>query len=384
MNDSRDTTPPEIHGHYDERLEPLAAWFRSNQEQGVDEGASLAVCRGDEILLDLWAGTTDYRRTVPWERDTLVNVFSTGKVITAITTLLLYDRGELDLDAPIAEVWPEFAAHGKDAITTRHVLTHTSGVPGFGRSIASNEIEDWDLIIGILEQVEPWHAPGVESIYHLQTQGFLLGEVVRRVSGRTFGEFFRSELGEPLDADFHFGITDSSDLARVARLWYPEAEPDAFEHPINLEVERGDWATPARLAAVIPSAGGVGNGRSIARLGALVASLGVLDGRRYFSEATVAEMTREQSFLEDRMLGPLRMGLGVALHSGYFPAPTPTTVHWGGYGGSGIAMDPATGLSFGYAPNKLLLDSDPEGTAFSHGRLTSMIHAIRESAHAFD
>lgn len=373
----------EIHGFCDERFRLLGDVFRSNHERGVDEGAALTATLGGEVVVDLWAGTTDHARARPWQRDTLVHLFSTSKAITALTTLVLYDRGQLDLDAPIAEYWPEFAQNGKQAVTCRMVLTHRSGLPGFGCHVSSAEFEDWDHMVGVLERATPWYEPGTESWYHAHTFGFLLGEVVRRISGSPFDEFFRRELAGPAGADFHFGVTEPADVARTAHLWFPD--PDATAGPIDptmLELELTGWASPSRLAALAPSTVALGNAGSIARLAAVLAMNGELDGRRYLSPATVTEATSEQSFLEDRVLGPLRMGLGFGIDSDFFPAPTPNGVHWGGFGGSLFCADPVLGLSIGFTPNRLLPEPDPTARPGGPGRLMELIGTIRRVATA--
>jgi CubicO group peptidase (beta-lactamase class C family) len=237
-----------------------------------------------------------------------------------IAVLVLYDRGLLDLDAPIADYWPEFAQNGKGTITSRQVLVHRSGLPGFGRSFRFEEIHDWDAVIAVLERAEPWYEPGTEAYYHSMTYGYLLGEVVRRISGWAFEGFFRREIAAPLGADFHFGMTDPADQARVAQLWYPDPSttPDAVDDVVMTEIEMGDWVVPSRMAAVMPSASGIGNGRSLARICAMIAMGGELDGRRYLSRETIAEAGTEQSFQEDRLLGWCRYGLGFGLDSEYF------------------------------------------------------------------
>ena len=371
-------TVGDVHGYCDERFEELGALFRHNQEAGVDEGASLAATLGGELVVDLWAGTRDRRRTQPWAEDTLVHVFSTSKVMVNIAVLMLYDRGQLDLDAPIAEHWPEFAQNGKGTVTARQVLVHRSGLPGFGQSIGFEQLHDWDAIIGIVERAEPWYEPGTATYYQPHTYGFMLGELVHRVSGLRFDEFFRREIAEPLDADFHFGITDPAVQARVAQLWYPDpaTAPDEADDVVMTEIEQGDWVVPSRMAAVHPSAGGIGNARSIAQIGAIVATGGELDGRRYLSRETIEEAGTEQSFAEDRLLGWCRYGLGFGLDHEFFPASTPTSMHWGGHGGSLATMDPATGMSVGFAPNRLLLDDNPEGSPVSQDRLVTLIRTI--------
>jgi CubicO group peptidase (beta-lactamase class C family) len=372
----------EVEGTCADGFEPFADWLRTNQERGYDEGASLGVFVGDEPVVDLWVGTTDYQRSTPWRHDTLVHLFSTSKVITDITLLIAYDQGIIDIDAPICTYWPEFAQNGKETITTRQVLLYQSGLPGFGRPISSDEFNDWDTMIGILERATPWYPPGTESYYHANTHGFLVGNVLARASGVPFPELFRREVAEPLDADFHFGLSSPEDQARVARLWYPSPDqiPERADDVVLNEVELGDWVQPDRMAAVLPSTGGIGNGRSIAKIGALIANHGEFGGRRFLSEEMVAEAGREQSLMVDRLLGSLRLGLGFGIDHPDFPAPTPTTMHWGGWGGSAIMMDPAIRMSVGFAPNKLLLDPDPDGKILSHDRLQTLIAVFAEVA----
>ncbi|HSH10513.1 MAG TPA: serine hydrolase domain-containing protein [Ilumatobacter sp.] len=213
-----------------------------------------------------------------------------------------------------------------------------------------------------------------------QTYGFILGEVVRRVSALPFEQFFQQEIAGPLDADFHFGLTSPVDQARVAQLWYPDPStmPDEIDDPVMIEFEQGDWVVPSRIAAVLPAASGNGNARSIARIGSIMAMGGEVDGRRYLSRATVEEAGTEQSFMEDRLLGWCRYGLGFGLDHEYFPASTPTSMHWGGYGGSLATMDPAIGLSVGFTPNRLLAETVApiDDTFASAGRLLDLIRSV--------
>ncbi len=352
----------EIHGFCDERFRPLEDAFRHNLDSGLDKGASLAVTLGGEPVVDLWGGTRDYEMITPWEADTVVRVFSTSKIMVMITVLVLVDRGLLDLDAPIAQYWPEFAKHGKDSITARQVLVHRSGLPGFGRSVSFDEVADWDNAIEILEEASLWYEPGTISCYHSQTFGYLLGELVRRVSAMPFEEFFRREIAEPLGADFQFDFP-TDEATRVAALWPADGDLD-IESPMGAAVmdelaTTGEWIDPANLPTVLPAASGVTNARALARVGQMVAMNGELDGRRYLSRSTIAEAATEQSVAMDEVLGQIRLGLGFGLHTDDYPAPTPTSIHWGGYGGSFLTMDPASGISCGYAPNQLLIDGGP-------------------------
>ncbi|HUW00713.1 MAG TPA: serine hydrolase domain-containing protein [Acidimicrobiales bacterium] len=374
-----------IHGFCDERFAPLEEMFRANQDDEIDAGASLAVTLDGEFVVDLWAGTTDYELKEPWVEDTLVYVFSTSKVMVNIAVLMTYDRGLLDLDAPIVEYWPEFGQNGKDRITTRQILVHKSGLPGFGRPIGWDEIHDWDHMIGVLEAAELWYEPGTVAHYHPLTYGFLLGELVHRTAGVAFADFFAREVAAPMGADFHFGLTAPEDQARVAELWPadPETTNEAVDDPVMAELEEGLWVVPERMAAVMPSTNGIGNARSIARICSMMATGGELEGRRYLSKATIDEAGTEQSFEDDRMLGPCRYGLGFGLDSEYFPGPSPTAMHWGGYGGSLATMDPATGISAGFAPNRLLADPEPDGAPMMQDRLSRLISTIGEVSRPF-
>ena len=351
----------DVQGYCDDRFRPLRDLFESNLDSGIDEGGSLAATLNGEFVVDLWGGARDRKRTRPWERDTLGFVFSTGKVMVNITILMMVDRDLLDLDAPIATYWPEFGRNGKHGVTTRQVLTHQSGVPGFGCSVGFTELHDWDHMVGVVEDAALWFEPGTASCYAPIIYGFILGELVHRLSGQPFDRFFASEIAGPLGADFHFGVRAAADQARVSQVWFPDAAfPSGTELGVRAmsETEPGEWVVPDRMAAVIPAANGNGNARSMARIGAMLAMGGELDGRRYLRREIVEEASREQSYAQDAVLGWCRLGLGFGLDSPGLAAPTPTTFHWGGYGGSCLTMDMATGLSFGFVPNRLRLGDE--------------------------
>ncbi|HYN33108.1 MAG TPA: serine hydrolase domain-containing protein [Ilumatobacteraceae bacterium] len=361
----------EVEGFCDERFRPLEDAFRANLDSGLDKGASLAVTLGGEFVVDLWGGTRDYELSQSWETDTVVRVFSTSKVMVMITTLMLVDRGLLDLDAPIAQYWPEFAKQGKEAITARQVLVHRSGLPGFGRSVTFDDVADWDRVVSIIEDAPLWYEPGTIACYHPHTFGFLLGELVRRLGGVAFEEYFRREIAEPLGADFHFGLS-TDEAARVAALWPAEQEP-IIDSPMGAAVmgefeSLDEWIDPQFLPIVLPAGSGITNARALARIGSVVAMNGELDGRRYLSRATIDQAATEQSYAEDEVLGWARYGLGFGLDSPEFPAPTPSTIHWGGYGGSFLTMDPHSGISCGFAQNQLMIGEawgdDPRLTGF--------------------
>src|SRR5262245_58154595 len=200
------------------RFEPLRRVFAHLIESGQDLGVSLALTVDGEFALDLWGGWADEARTRRWQRDTITNVFSTTKTMVALAALVLVERGQLDLDAPVARYWPEFAAAGKSGVLVRHILSHTSGVSGWEQPVTLEDVlHDGDKCTALLAAQAPWWTPGTASGYHSYTMGFLVGEVVRRITGRRFGRFFVDEIAGPLGADFHIGLA-RSDFARVSNV----------------------------------------------------------------------------------------------------------------------------------------------------------------------
>lgn len=355
----------QVQGSCREGFEAFEEIVRSNLGNGVDHGASLVVALDGEPMVDLWGGTRDYEGSAPWNADTLVRIFSTSKVVVITCVLMLVDRGVLDLDEPIASHWPEFGQHGKETITPRQVLVHRSGVPGYGRSVRFADMGDWAMVIRAVEEAVPWFEPGTVSCYGPNTFGVILGGLLERLTGVAFDEFVRRELTGPLGADFHFGLTDPADIERVAAFWPPpdDAEwetPDATKL-LDEIADPESLIDPACMATVVPGLTGISSARGMARVGAMLAAGGELDGRRYLDRAVLEEATREHSYADDRFVGWCRYGLGFGLHSDEFPAPTPTTFHWGGMGGSFITMDMTTGLSSAFAPNTplALATSDP-------------------------
>ena len=196
----------EINGNCDERFAGVRDVFAANFDKGLDVGASVAVFIDGEPVIDLWGGHLDAEKTLPWQRDTITNVWSTTKTMTFVAALTLADRGLIDLDGPVARYWPEFAANGKERVLVRHVMAHTAGLSGWEDKIAPEELYDWDKATSLLAAQAPWWEAGQGSGYHALTQGYLMGEIVRRVTGKSFGTFFREEIAGPLGADFHVGL----------------------------------------------------------------------------------------------------------------------------------------------------------------------------------
>ena len=365
------TDPIEIRGDCDARFAAVREAFGKNFEQGVEVGASFSAVVGGVSVVDLWAGHADAEKTRAWERDTIVNVFSTTKMMAALSTLLLVDRGQLDLDAPVAGLWPEFSQQGKDDIPVRQLLSHTSGLPGWDTPISIETLFDWDQAVSLLAAQKPWWKPGTQSGYHAITHGFLLGEVVRRACGDTIGRFFREQIAEPLGADFHIGTATEHD-ARIGELIPPGAQAGAENSDPGSIAARamGNPALTGDVAnrldwrrAEIPAANGHGNARSVARVAGAVADR----GSPLLSEATLTKAIEEQHYATDLVLGvPIRWGLGFGLTSKDFPlGPNPRTFFWGGWGGSLVVIDPDAQLGFAYVMNKMSQNALGDTRAFA-------------------
>src|SRR3990167_3452823 len=337
-----------VDGFIHDRFAPVRAAFETNLANGSDVGASYCATVEGEVVVDLWGGFADEARTRPWARDTIINVYSTTKTMTALTALLVADRGELDFDAPVARYWPEFAANGKQDIKVSHLMSHAAGLSGWKEPITKEDLYDWDKATSLLAAQAPFWAPGTASGYHALTQGYLVGEVVRRITGRSLGTVFRQEIAEPLGADFHIGLPASED-ARVADLIPPPAGggiADGEQSELVANMSRNPGIDPlatrprAWRGAEIPAAGGTGNARSVAEIHVLLANGGVAKGKRLLSEAGCRKALELQIEGTDLILGgPARFGLGFGLPSATVPMPNPNTIYWGGYGGSVIIID---------------------------------------------
>lgn len=353
----------EIHGFTHPRFERVRDAFAANFANGGDVGASFAATWNGETVVDLWAGEADAETHQPWAEDTIVNVYSTTKTMTALTALLLADRGELDFGARVAHYWPAFAANGKAEVTVAQLMSHSAGLSGFAAPMTAADIYDWEKVTATLAAQAPFWAPGTAPGYHAMTQGFLVGEVVRRITGASLGTVFRTEIAEPLNADFHIGFAASEDH-RVARLIPPPPSagglsgagngPFTENMMSNPAVDpRATWTRDWR-AAEIPAANGHGNARSVAEIQTLMANGGVAKGQRLLSEAGVRRALELQIEGHDLVLNlPVRYGMGYGLPGTLQPFPNPDTVFWGGYGGSLVIADMNARLCMAYAMNKM-------------------------------
>jgi len=366
----------EIHGFCEDRFEPVKQAFAEHFKSGLDVGASFAATIDGKFVIDIWAGYADAAKTRPWEKDTIINVWSTTKNMAALCIHILIDRGQLDLDAPVAKYWPEFAQAGKENILVRHLLSHTSGMAGYDDKLTVENMYDWDLIVNKLAAQEPWWEPGTQSGYHTTSFGYLLGELVRKITGKTLGTFFRKEVAEPLNIDFHIGMTEELDhrIADLIPIEESEESPGVSSDQV-LRENMAMWSifnpiipieeTRSRSwrKAEIPASNGHGNARSIARVGAIFACGGELDNVRLLSKETVENAIVEQVYGEDLiLLKPIRFGLGFGLTCEENKiGPNPRAFYWGGYGGSQLIMDLDARMSAAYAMNQMVfsLTGDP-------------------------
>jgi CubicO group peptidase (beta-lactamase class C family) len=355
----------ELSGTCDARFDAVREALQRNIDSGEEVGASIVVDLDGEIAVDLWGGSRDEGGTEPWTRDTITNVWSTTKTVTSLAALMLVERGQLDVDAPVAGYWPEFAANGKQDVLVRHLLSHTSGVSGLDQPAAVEDMYEWEKSTARFAAQAPWWTPGAASGYHALNFGHLIGEVLRRITGTSLRQFVADEIARPLGADFQIGAAES-DWGRIADVIPPPPLPFdlAALGPDSLvaktftgpAVAAADANTPGWRHADIGAANGHGNARSVARILSVISRGGEVDGVRLLTPETIELIFREQSNGVDMVLGvPIRFGIGYGL-------PVPATIpyipdekicFWGGWGGSLIVMDVGRGMTISYMMNKM-------------------------------
>ncbi|MFE7723003.1 serine hydrolase domain-containing protein [Nocardia rhizosphaerihabitans] len=346
-------------------FDELRTEFEKNIASGEDLGASIVIDIDGDVVVDLWGGFCDSDQTRPWEADTITNVWSSTKTVTSLAVLMLVDRRQLDVRAPVAEYWPEFGANGKDRIELRHLLSHTSGVAGWEPPFGMDDLYDWELASSHLAAQKPWWEPGTASGYHAQNYGQLLGEVVRRVSGMTLAQFVADEIAGPLGADFHIGAGES-DWPRIADVVPPPPLPIDITALPEDNLLRKALGTPPLDAAAANTApwrradlgayNGHGNARSLARIMSIIPRGGTVDGVTLLSPATIELIFEEQSNGRDLVLGvPLRFGIGFGLPEPRTLAyiPDERICFWGGWGGSMVVMDLDRRMTITYMMNKM-------------------------------
>ena len=383
------TKATDIHGHCDERFSGVKDEFARNFHEGREVGASFAATIDGEFVVDIWGGHADAACSRPWERDTIVNVWSTTKVMAALCMHMLVDRGLLDLDAPVATYWPEFAQAGKADITLATVLAHRSGVIGPRQRMAPDEALDWDLVCARLAAAEPWWEPGTAQGYHMVTFGFILGEVIRRVTGLTLGQTLRAEIADPLWADVHIGLTEA-DHGRCAEMINKPhirdvlAAGGAPEHPTSLAEH--PTAGLAVAMGFIPDdevgSNNIGRWRSAEFPGtnAHVSALGMatfynaMAQEKLLSRELMELCRRSQGgFDTDVVLGPRvadhGWGLGYMLNQCRVAGPNPRIFGHGGSGGSYAFVDLENRIGYAYVMNHFdatKCNADPRSVALSN------------------
>ncbi|MET7615907.1 serine hydrolase domain-containing protein [Streptomyces sp. NPDC005408] len=388
----------DVRGTVAEGFEPVKDAFMRNFEQRGERGAALAVYRDGRKVVDLWAGTRnvdDAAGQEPWALDTAQIVRSATKGIAAAVVLLLHQRGQIDLDAPVGTYWPEFKAAGKERVVVRQLLSHRAGLPALDRPLTPAEAADGVSGPAAVAAQRPAWDPGTDHGYHAQTYSWLLAELVRRVTGRTIGRWVAEEIARPLGLDFWIGLPQD-EAHRVGRIG-PVEEPaaadggglklrpkravsEAYSDPDSLTRRAfgaidpmPDENDPAYRAAELPASNGISTARALARFYA--ATIGEVDGGpRLFAPATLTLARTEESAGPDRVLVvPTRLGLGFMLHGPACPLLGPGSFGHPGRGGSLGFADPESGIALGYVTNGLRkgVTADP--------RAQALIRAVRSA-----
>jgi CubicO group peptidase (beta-lactamase class C family) len=376
-----------VDGICDPRFAGLREAFAENFEKRGEPGAAIALMVDGKLVCDLWGGHRDAARQTPWARDTLVNFFSVGKALTAVAALRLVERGRLDLDAPAHRLWPEFGQQGKEALTLRHMLSHQAGLPAIRDPLPDGAMLDWDRMTAALAAQAPWWEPGTAHGYHVNTYGYLVGELVRRASGRSVGTLLREEVAGPLGADVHIGLP-STEHSRCAEFLWPAVLPERPEGELDDDtlmkwntywnppgISGAGWVNSTEWrSAEIPSTNGHGTARGVARIYAALAAGGSIDGVEILSRAMLAAATEEQSFGPDRILErESRFALGFQLPQAERPlGPNPQAFGHFGAGGSLGFCDPVSGVAFAYVTNDM-------GPRWQNPRNKALLAAIYES-----
>ncbi|MGW3138393.1 serine hydrolase domain-containing protein [Streptomyces sp. NPDC001139] len=383
----------DVNGAVAEGFEPVREAFVRNFEALGDRGAAVSVYRDGRKVVDLWGGTRDVDGTEPWRRGTAQIVRSATKGVAAAVLLLLHQRGELDLNAPVGTYWPEFKAAGKERTRVWHLLAHRAGVPVLDTPLTPEQAADPVLGAEAVAAQAPVWEPGTDHGYHAQTYSWLTSELVRRVTGREIGEWIATEIAGPLGADLWLGLPEGEQAraGRVAQI-DPPAEPrglrlrpkrevsDAYADPGSLTrrafaaiTPLPDENDPAYRAAALPASNGVATADGLARFYASL--IGEVDGgSRLFTPETVELARAERSAGPDRVLVvATRYGLGYMLHGAASPLLSPASFGHPGRGGALGFADPESGVAFGYVTNgfRKSVTADP--------RAQALVRALRAS-----
>ncbi|WP_369189690.1 serine hydrolase domain-containing protein [Streptomyces sp. R08] len=384
----------DVNGLVAEGFEPVREAFAANFEVRGDRGAAVSVYRHGHRVVDLWAGTKDVDGTAPWEQGTAQIVRSATKGVAAAALLLLAQRGQMDLDAPVGEYWPEYKAAGKEHTLVWHLLAHRAGVPVLDRPLTPDEAADPAFSAAAVAAQAPVWEPGADHGYHAQTYSWLTGELVRRVTGRSIGAWIADEIAGPVGADLWVGLpaAQADRVGRVAQLDTPATDPgvlrtrpkrsvsEAYADPGSLTrrafgaiTPMPDENDPAYRAAVLPASNGIATADGLARVYASL--IGEVDGgTRLFTPETMRRARTERSSGPDRVLViSTRFGLGYMLHGSASPLLSETSFGHPGRGGALGFADPESGIAFGYVTNgfRKSVTADP--------RAQALVRAVRAS-----
>jgi CubicO group peptidase (beta-lactamase class C family) len=366
----------EIHGHCDSAFEGVKDAFAENFRERREVGASVAVSLDEKMVVDLWAGVARQGTQTPWRRDTIVNVYSASKGLAALCAHRLVDQGKLVLDAPIARYWPEFAQAGKSELPVHLVLSHRAGLPAIKQPLPSDALYDWETMTSALAAQAPWWPPGSKHGYHALTFGYLVGELVRRITGKSVGRYLRDELAVPLGLDCFIGF-DAAEDYRVADIISPPPMPaeqqenlaTIFKDPESvaakaisnpsmiLKIWSAKVANSRRWrSAEIPAGNAHTNARAFATLYGALACGGTYAGVQVLSEESIGRCYTEQSNGPDAVnLTPTRFSLGFGMSlPDQKMGPNPRAFGHSGAGGSIGFADPDASVGFGYAMNQML------------------------------
>lgn len=375
----------DLNGHCDSRFARVYESLATSIEAGEEIGASLCVNIDGEDVIDLWGGWRDREHSARWTEDTIVAVFSATKTVTSLAVLMLVDRGQLDLHAPVAKYWPEFAQNGKDKVEVRHLLSHTAGLPAWDPPFSMAEAMDVEASTARLAAQAPWWEPGTRGSYHASSFGHLNAELVRRVSGMTLSQFIAKEITGPLDASFYLGLSEAQ-VARVATIYPAPDEPPrgvpkaavastddlAVEREISARTRLGSFSgmkrdplalfnSPEWRRTEFGGSSGHTNAQGLKRIIAALSLDGVSRGVRLLSPDAIDLIFQEQaSGIDSYYMRPIRWGIGYALASGEdnsrgplpFLRPSKRTCFWYGSGGALAIADVERRITYTYAMNQ--------------------------------
>jgi CubicO group peptidase (beta-lactamase class C family) len=370
-----DPAPLQVHGRVARGFERVREAFAANFSRADDYaelGAALAVFRAGQPVVDLWAGHQDAARTRPWQRDTLVNVYSTTKGLVAVAAALLVEEGALRYEDSVVKHWPEYGQAGKDKTTVAQLLSHQAGLPGFAEPTTVEDLYDWTRCCAALARQPPMWTPGARTSYHAMTWGYLVGEVIRRAAGKSVGALIASHVAPRVAADVYVGLPQALD-ALVAPMLRPRNPPDmggvqlppeAIAALVNPQLDGEVCNARAWRAAEIPAANGHASASGIARVYAALAGGGQLDGQRLMKAQTIMLMTQVQKERTDALLGFTdNWAMGVSFNQMGMLGPSPKTFGHGGWGGSIGCANLEAQVGIGYVCNQMgaQLVGDPRG-----------------------